>query len=557
MIGIGVVGKNNWKLTDYRMVLLLWVMLEIAGCLIVTGVHAQASAYVPIMDPAYRELDALAAIGLVEVPSLVQRPYSRLVFGRLTKQGRINLDSAPDTEGRFREALVSLEKKFAVEIALLCDEMELPCLVANPTSMLREVRADFTMARSPGRNMRTAYASENFIKGVVNPLLQRNSGRTLSDGLTGGLESTLDIQVTSHIIAQLRPRAWIARPRGVAELGDVTLLDGYLRGVFGGFALEVGRNHLLRGRSRDAGPLLSNNAQGLGMVRLSRESPWHLPWLLRFLGPVTGAVWVADLGSDRVIPHSKLIGFELGARPTRYIELGLSLLNQQGGEGAPEASWGDRLRDIFLVMPAGAEISDKILSVDMVLTFPNSGIELFASALSTDPDYQLSYRLAESWWDEAIWVAGLKWSGLGPDGRVDTWIEGHHAGVRPHTHHQFQNGLTVDDRVVGDPLGPLSNSWQSGIAWTGSDDILQAELFREVYSGDDWENEDTPFRWVRVKDNPDEIRYRIITSWTRNHKASELQTSVRLGYEHVTRFDFTNENRSNYIAQLRFTWIPN
>ncbi|MCH2474779.1 MAG: capsule assembly Wzi family protein, partial [Gemmatimonadetes bacterium] len=308
---------------------------------------------------------------------------------------------------------------------------------------------------------------------------------------------------------------------------------------------------------RDAGPLLSNNARGLDMMRLSRESPWRLPWLLRFFGPVTGAAWVADLGSDRFIPHSKLIGFELGARPNRYIELGLSLLNQQGGKGAPEASWGDRLRDIFLVMPAGAEISDKILSADMVLTFPNSGIELFASALSTDPDYQLSYRLAESWWDEAIWVAGLKWSGLGPDGRIDTWIEGHHAGVRPHTHHQFKDGLTVDDRVFGDPLGPLASSWQSGIAWTGTEDILQVELFREVYSGDDWENAGTPFQWVRVTDNPDEIRFRIITNWTRNHEMSDLQTSVRLGYEHVTRFDFTDVNRSNYMAQVQFTWVPN
>ena len=557
MIGIGVVGKNNCGPTGYRMVLLLWFTLEIAGCLVVTGVRAQASPYVPIMDPAYRELDALAAIGLVEVPSLVQRPYSRLVFGRLTKQARINLDSSPDTEGRFREALVSLEKGFAVEIALLCDNTGPPCAVVHPTSVLREMRADFTMASSPGRDMRTAYAPEDFIGGVVNPLLQRNSGRILSDGLTGGLESTLDIQVTSHVSAQLRPRAWVARPRGATELGDATLLDGYLRGVFGGFALEVGRNHLLRGRSRDAGPLLSNNSRGLDMVRLSRESPWRLPWLFRLLGPVTGAAWVADLGSDRFIPHSKLIGFELGARPNRYIELGLSLLNQQGGEGAPEASWGDRLRDIFLVMPAGAEISDKILSADMVLTFPNSGIELFASALSTDPDYQLSYRIAESWWDEAIWVAGLKWSGLGPDGRVDTWIEGHRSGVRPHTHHQFKDGLTVDDRVFGDPLGPLASSWRSGIAWTGAKDILQIDLFREIYSGDDWENEGTPFRWVRVKDNPDEIRFRIVTDWTRNHAASDLQTSVRLGYEHVTRFDFTDVNRSNYVAQVRFTWVPN
>ena len=509
------------------------------------------------MDPAYVELDALAAIGLIEVPSLLQRPYSRLAFGRLIKQARTNVDSLLDTRVRFREALDNLEKKFSVEIALLCDDTGLPCAVANPTSVLREVRVDLTMANSPGRYMRTAYAAEDFIEGVINPLLQRNSGRILSDGLTGGLESTLDIHLTSHVSAQLRPRAWMARPRGAAELGDATLLDGYLRGVFGGFALEVGRNHLLRGRSRDAGPLLSNNSRGLDMVRLSRESPWRLPWLFRFLGPVTGATWVANLGSDRFIPNSKLIGIELGARPTRYLEFGLSLLNQQGGEGAPEASWGDRLRDIFLVMPAGAEISDKILSADIVLTFPNSGIELFASAVSTDPDYQLSYRLAESWWDEAIWSTGLKWSGLGPDGRFDTWIEGRHTGVRPHTHHQFKDGLTVDGRVFGDPLGPLSNSWQSGIAWTGTEDILQVELFREVYSGDDWENEGTPFQWVRVKDNPDEIRLRIITNWTRNHKTSDLQTSVRLGYEHVTRFAFTDVNRSNYMAQVQFTWVPN
>jgi hypothetical protein len=557
MIGIGVVGKNNWGLTGYRMVLLLWFMLEIVGCLVVTGVRAQASPYVPIMDPAYRELDALAAIGLVEVPSLVQRPYSRMAFARLTKQARTNVDSLSDTRGRFRETLARLEKKFSVEIALLYDDTGLHCAAANLTSVVREVRADFTMARSPGRDMRTAYAPEDFIDGVVNPLLQRNSGRILVDGLTGGLESTLDIHLASWMSAQLRPRAWVARPRGATELGDATLLDGYLRGVFGGFALEVGRNHLLRGRSRDAGPLLSNNARGLDMVRFSRESPRHLPWLLRFLGPVTGAAWVADLGSDRFIPHSKLIGFELGARPTRYLELGLGLLNHQGGEGAPEASWGDRVRDIFLIMPAGAEISDKILSADMVLTFPSSGIELFASALSTDPDYQLSYRIAESWWDEAIWVTGLKWSGLGSDGRVDTWIEGRHAGVRPHTHHQFKDGLTVDGRVFGDPLGPLSNSWQSGIAWTGTEDILQVELFREVYSGDDWENEGTPFQWVRVKNNPDEIRLRIITNWTRNHEMSELQTSVRFGYEHVTRFDFTDVNRSNYMAQVQFTWVPN
>lgn len=510
------------------------------------------------MDLRYDYLDALVAVGLVEVPSLIQRPYSRLAFSEFIKQARSKLDLSPQTGKRFREALVMLEREFADEIEFPCGNGSSPCseAKAHPAAVLREVRLDFTVAASPERSMRTAYSDKSFIDGVLNPLLQRNFGRDLSDGVTLGLEPTLDIQLTPYLSAQLKPRAWIARPRGASEVGDVTLLDGYLRGVFRGFALEIGRHHLLRGRGRDGGSMLSNNSRGLDMVRLSRESPWRLPWLFRFLGPVSGAAWVADSGGERFIPHSKLVGFELGARPTQNLELGLSLLNHQGGDGAPNASWGDRLRDIFLIMPAGAEISDKILSVDIVLTFPGSGIELFVSALSTDPDYLLSDRLAETWWDEAIWVSGLKWSGLGPEGRIDLWIEGRHSGLRPHTHHQFRSGLTFDDRVLGDPLGPLASSWQSGIAWTSTRNVYQFELFRETYSGDDWENKGTPFEWVRVSDNSDEIRLRFSADWTRNHLPSPIRTFVRLGYEQVTRFDYTNIDRWNYLAQIGFAWAP-
>ena len=546
------------QLVEQRLLPLLSVVVCCAVLTIAKGVSGQASPYVSVMDSGYDYLDALVAVGLVEVPSLIQRPYSRLAFSEFIKQARSQLDLSPQVGERFREAVIMLEQEFADEIGLqcgngisLCSEAEAP-----PAAVLREVWLDFTVAASPERAMRTAYSDKSFIDGVLNPLLQRNFGRDVSDGVTLGLEPTLDIQLTPYLSAQLKPRAWIARPRGVSEVGDLTLLDGYLRGVFRGFALEIGRHHLLRGRGRDGGSMLSNNSRGLDMVRVSRESPWRLPWLFRFLGPVSGAAWVADSGGERFIPHSKLIGFDLGARPTQNLEFGLSLLNHQGGNGAPNASWGDRLRDIFLVMPAGAEISDKILSADIVLTFPKSGIELFVSALSTDPDYVFSDRLAETWWDEAIWVSGLKWSGLGPEGRIDLWIEGRHSGLRPHTHHQFRSGLTLDDRVLGDPLGPLANSWQSGIAWTSTKNVFQFEVFREMYSGDDWENKATHFEWVRVSDNSDEIRHRFSADWTRNHLPSRTRTFIRLGYEQVTRFDYTNINRWNYLAQIGIAWAP-
>ena len=64
-------------------------------------------------------------------------------------------------------------------------------------------------------------------------------------------------------------------------------------------------------------------------------------------------------------------------------------------------------------------------------------------------------------------------------------------------------------------------------------------------------------QWTRTADNPDEIRLRAIVDWTRDHPGSDFRTSVRLGYEHVTRFDFTDRNRSNYLAQVRLAWVPN
>ena len=70
----------------------------VACCVGLTGpknVSAQGSTYVPIMDASYSYLDGLVAIGLVEVPSLIQRPYSRLTFSKFIKQARRNLDTLP------------------------------------------------------------------------------------------------------------------------------------------------------------------------------------------------------------------------------------------------------------------------------------------------------------------------------------------------------------------------------------------------------------------------------------------------------------------------------
>jgi hypothetical protein len=147
-------------------------------------------------------------------------------------------------------------------------------------------------------------------------------------------------------------------------------------------------------------------------------------------------------------------------------------------------------------------------------------------------------------------------AGLGTQGRLDLWLEGRRTGVRPYTHHQFSSGLTLDRRVLGDPMGPLATGWQMGVDWNGAQQTLSVMGAWERYSGDDYcRCLSDGFVWDREADNPDEIRLRTMVTWTRSPAETPVRTILRLGHERVTRFDFTDRNRSNFMAQFRVGYV--
>ena len=181
-------------------------------------------------------------------------------------------------------------------------------------------------------------------------------------------------------------------------------------------------------------------------------------------------------------------------------------------------------------------------------------MEIFLEGLVTDLNEKLD-NFSTVIVDEGSWTGGARFIGLGPQGRVDLWLEGHRAGIRPHTHHQFTSGLTLDDRVIGDPLGPMATGWEVGAAWQGFDQSVSLNWNWERYRGDEFRRAGL-LDWERIADNPDEIRVRFQADWIRGMGVTGVNTTVRLGYEHVTRFNFTDENRSNLMAQVKvgYSW---
>src|SRR5207237_5947272 len=130
---------------------------------------------------------------------------------------------------------------------------------------------------------------------------------------------------------------------------------------------------------------------------------------------------------------------------------------------------------------------------------------------------------------------------------------------RPHTHHQFTSGLTLDRRVIGDALGPLGESLSGGVDWTGSDHRASVEVALEGYSNADFYEQvpgDGQFAWIKIIDNPDERRARLTGDWSALPRAGRLSPAVRVGLERVVQWQFKPVIRSNALAQLRLEYRP-
>ncbi len=521
----------------------------------------QATAYVPTLDPAYADLDALVASGLVSGLISGQRPYSRAAFARAAEEARARLQGEdgtgaqhPAPEPRFLEALERLEARFV-------------SAHGAPGSPVRGATADASWVDSPSRAIRARYEGvPERIDADLNPLLQRNQGREVSDGGTLAAEAWGDIRLGSRFAAAAHPRVWLAAPPGGGTEAAATLVRGYARGLFGNLSVDVGRNTFTHGHARALGVALSDNARGLDMVRLSMERPARLPWILQHLGPVAFAGTLATLGDDRDNAGGMLVVWEASIRPHGNLEVGLTLLNQQGGAGAPTGSLGDRILDAFFLgkriarpfssFPRDPEFSDKLVGIDARLTLPGPRLEFYAEGVTTDDHDLFFLRPREALWTEAAWTGGVRVFGLGEDGRVDLWAEGGRNGVRPYTHHQYTSGLTLDRRILGSPLGPLATGFQGGVDWTGTQDRVSAAGAWERYHGDEYYRlYDAPMEWLLETDNPDEIRVRATLDWVHRPAVIGIRTTVRLGYEHVRRFDFTDRNRSNFLAQVGVGWV--
>ncbi len=517
---------------------------------------AQAAATVSLDDPAYAAIDELAAAVPLQGLLVGQRPYSRreiariaLRFDRVLSQGGTRMAEA---QARLVALVRSLLTAYARDVRSLT--------AANaPTapSLSSGARIDFLGTNSSPRRVPASNGLGN-IDAFSNPLTDGMSGRPVARGSTASVELTNAFGIGSWLAVEADPRVtWLSDRTGARRL-DAEMQRLFVRVVARNVAVEAGADERIWGQGGGSGMLLSANPRPLHAVTIANDTPFTLPGFLGRLGPTRATFIGVALGDDQNFPGTQLLGYKVDLMPTSRLELGVGLLDQVGGAGAPKLSTGERIKDlfpyVFLAFSPGSDrqASNKIASLDVRYDLGTSrGVTLF---YEVDPDDFDVRRLASVYWQDSGHLLGAHIDRLTADGRWSLDAQFQRTSLRLYEHEQFTSGVTYRDAIIGDPLGPnalgmyatlssrLGQGWR--LALSGAAESRDSSVYTvfqdDSVTGRGW-------RFVKVADGVKENRVRALLHLT-SESADRFATLLpSVGLERVVNDNFIRGRAATHV----------
>jgi hypothetical protein len=512
-----------------------------------TLVRGQATPRVAPDEPVYRDIDRLAAAGLIDTLIVGVRPFSEREVVRLLTEARRNV-------GRLHPSSAWAEQAIARDLARFS---------RVDSTWIDGARVELSGMNSP---YRAAPSDANgSINAGINPLASNRLGRPLANGATASFETMHDVRLGERLAISLSPRLTTQRFAGGHSNTELTFQTASINALLGNVSIEAGREYAIFGQSPLGGLLFSENSPSLDMLRIGNDHAFVLPWLFRLAGPLRASVLVADPGVGQLHPHAKLAAYHVAALPTPHLELGFEVLDAMGGQGGQPASFGDRVLDaipvIDVLFRARSDFlfSNKIAGGDFHWRMPSwNGFELYGETVIDDFDVR---RLRSVFLDDGGYIVGTALSCITECGRLGVRAEYHQTGIRMYTHDNYP--IASHGLVVGDPLGPRG----LGAYLTIDGESVRAHYVAvttafEVRSGNTYTSGttgvgSTGFHFVQTSHRPAEKRGRVSGTWTTPALARGIETRATLGVERVSSYAFVNgSNRTNWLANLAFVYRP-
>jgi hypothetical protein len=321
------------------------------------------SPYVPLDSWVYPALDRLTALGYIHTGFADMRPWTRMECARQLEEAseRIAEDEPGQNEGA--QLYGALQQEFGREISWLGGgdnaEGRLESTYSRSTETVgkpltdgyhfgQTVFNDYGRPEEQGFNNvsgMSGWAADGPFAAYFRAEYQHSPSAPAPPLAAREAISEADF---SHSIVP--PPFPVPPDTPTASISQAHLLDTYVAMNFSDWQLSYGKQSLWWGPGEGGSMMLSDNADPLLMFRVDRVTPFKLPSIFGYLGPLrveffigqysgyefmfTPAGLVGQFGQS-LHPQPIVHGERFSFKPTQNIEFGLSRTTDYGGPGYP------------------------------------------------------------------------------------------------------------------------------------------------------------------------------------------------------------------------------
>lgn len=453
-----------------------------------------ASPYVPLDSWIYPAMERLVAGGYIHSAILAMRPWTRFECARLVNEAGEAIDVGEFGSSDAVAIHRSLEKEFSYELNLMSGgenrtaEIEsvytrvggisgAPLSQGYHYDFGQTVINDFGRPYGEGFNSVTgfsAWGNAGFFTAYVRGEYQHApSAPPLSLG-------------ARELIGESQ---FIPVPPGVAtsQFDRFELLDAYVAMNVENWQFSFGKQSLWWGPGEGGAMMFSDNAKPITMFRINRVSPFKLPSVLGWLGPMRVELFLGQLSGQNFLlssvtglvgnwnaavdPQPMMDGARFSFKPTPNVEFGFSRTTLFAGEGVPFTTH-TFLKSFFALNNANPgtarDAGDRRSGFDLTyrLPFLRNWATFYADGFTDDQFTPVAY------WDRSAWSAGLYFSRIPFVPKLDLRVEGTYTDLPIggnvsrgffYWNDRYVNGYTNDGNLMGGWIGRQSQGAQ---AWS-------------------------------------------------------------------------------------------
>ena len=449
------------------------------------------SALVPLDSWVYDALDRLAALGYVHTAFAGLRPWTRLECVRLLDEAEPAIDGSNSSDDAALRILRSLQAEFALDAENVAAGRNLSAQLESVYTRFTGISGkplndgyhfgqtlvnDYGRPYQEGANVVTGFSS----RATAGPLAFYVRGEYQHAPSAGALPYTARQTIQAVDFLPSVPPGTLS-----PALNRFRLLDAYVAMNMENWQVSFGQQSLWWGPGLGGPMLLSNNAEPINMLRLSRVSPFTLPSVLRWLGPVRTEFFVGRLsGYEFLETPSGIVGQfgrsldsqpfihgqKFSFKPTPDLELGVFRTTIYGGQGYPFTAH-TFLRSLFSSgnEAAGAvnKPGDRRSGFDFTYRIPKlrDWLTFYGDGFTDDEYSPLGY------FDRSAWHAGIYMPRLPRLPKLDLRAEGVYTdnplgGALGHGFYYFNFTWRSGYRNNGDLIGNwIGRQGQGAQAW--------------------------------------------------------------------------------------------